>query len=81
MIGGKDVCTALRPWKCGINCLSMIDFCRPEIEIRIKDKKIGSVEWPCWCMLFCPRGLFSCMEFDIKDEKDQIIYHITSPCY
>jgi len=81
-IGGKEVCTSIRPWKCGINCLSMIDFCRPEIEVRVKEKKkIGSVEWPCWCGLWCPRGLLSCMEFDVKDGEGNIIYKISAPCY
>jgi len=59
----------------------MVDFFRPELEVRIKEKKIGSVEWPCWCILYCPRGLLSCMEFDVKDEKGEIIYHISAPCY
>jgi len=60
IVDGKEICEGLRPYKCNVNCLAMIDQCRPELEIREAGKKIGLIEWPCWCICWPPRGLFSC---------------------
>jgi len=34
IVGGTEICTGVRPYKCNVNWLAMIDMCKPELEVR-----------------------------------------------